>query len=78
MQHRSVHSFLIGLSGFLGADHNFRFYLVGFDNLEIFRVKQVINNEVVGHVNEVLILVIEIDFQKIVMVLNEDPVVVPN
>ena len=50
---------------------------IGLNNLEVFSIDQVLDDDVICQLNQVLVGIIEVDLEEVIVVLNEDPVIVP-
>ena len=63
--------------GFLCLYDDLRADFIGLNDLEVVTIDQVLDENVICQLNQVLVGIIEVDLEEVVVVLNEDPVVVP-
>lgn len=68
---------MILLGGFLRLYDDLRADFIGLNNLEVVSIDQVLDDYVICQLNQVLVGIIEVYLEEVIMVLNEDPIIVP-
>jgi hypothetical protein len=62
---------------FLRLYDDLRADFIGLNNLEVVSIDQVLDDNVICQLNQVLVGIIEVDLEEVIVVLNEDPVIIP-
>lgn len=62
---------------FLRLYDDLRANFIGLNNLEVVSIDQVFDDNVICQLNQMLVGIIEVDLEEVIVVLNEDPVIVP-
>jgi len=62
---------------FLRLNDDLRADFIGLNNLEVVSIDQVLDDDVICQLNQMLVCIIEVDLKEVIVVLNEDPVIVP-
>jgi hypothetical protein len=62
---------------FLRLYDDLRADFIGLNNLEVVSIDQVLDDNVICQLNQMLVGIIEVDLEEVIVVLNEDPVIVP-
>ena len=62
---------------FLRLYDDLRLDFIGLNNLEVVSIDQVLDDNVICQLNQMLVGIIEVDLEEVIVVLNEDPVIVP-
>jgi len=62
---------------FLRLYDDIRADFIGLNNLEVVSINQVLDDNVICQLNQMLVGIIEVDLEEVIVVLNEDPVIVP-
>ena len=63
--------------GFLRLYDDLRADFIGLNNLEVVSIDQILDDDVICQLNQMLVCIIEVDLEEVIVVLNEDPVIVP-
>ena len=62
---------------FLRLYDDIRADFIGLNNLEVVSINQVLDDNVICQLNQMLVGIIEVDLEEVIVVLNEDPVIIP-